>query len=47
MRGGGTMLTKQEFSNFTLKAGFRAHPDINSGITLSRQVKQKRAGHVR
>jgi hypothetical protein len=32
--GGGTMLTKQEFSNFTLKAEFRAHPDINSGIIL-------------
>lgn len=32
--GGGTMYTKQEFSNFQLKAEFRAHPDINSGIIL-------------
>lgn len=32
--GGGTMLTKEEFSNFELKAEFRAHPDINSGIIL-------------
>ena len=32
--GSGTMLTKDEFSNFVLKAEFRAHPDINSGIIL-------------
>ena len=32
--GGGTMYTKQEFTNFVLKAEFRAHPDINSGIIL-------------
>jgi hypothetical protein len=32
--GGGTLLTKQEFSNFVLKVEFRAHPDINSGIML-------------
>lgn len=32
--GGGTLLTKEEFSNFALKAEFRAHPDINSGIIL-------------
>ena len=31
---GGTMLTKDTFSNFVLKAEFRAHPDINSGIIL-------------
>ena len=32
--GGGTMYTKEKFSNFILKAEFRAHPDINSGIIL-------------
>jgi hypothetical protein len=32
--GGGTMLSKEEFANFELKAEFRAHPDINSGIIL-------------
>jgi hypothetical protein len=31
---GGTMLTKETFDNFVLKAEFRAHPDINSGIIL-------------
>ena len=31
---GGTLLTKDEFANFVLKAEFRAHPDINSGIIL-------------
>src|SRR4030095_5960117 len=32
--GGGTMYTKEQFSNFILKPEFRAHPDINSGIIL-------------
>ena len=31
---GGTLLTKDDFANFVLKAEFRAHPDINSGIIL-------------
>ena len=31
---GGTMLTRDTFANFVLKAEFRAHPDINSGIIL-------------
>jgi Domain of Unknown Function (DUF1080) len=31
---GGTMLTKETFANFVLKAEVRAHPDINSGIIL-------------
>jgi 3-keto-disaccharide hydrolase len=32
--GSGTVLTKEEYSNFVIKAEFRAHPDINSGIIL-------------
>jgi hypothetical protein len=32
--GGGTILTNEEFTDFVLKAEFRAHPDINSGIML-------------
>jgi hypothetical protein len=32
--GSGTMLTKADFPNFQLKAEFRAHKDINSGIIL-------------
>lgn len=31
---GGTLLTKETFDNFVLRAEFRAHPDINSGIIL-------------
>jgi len=31
---GGTMLTKEDFSDFILRAEFRANPDINSGIML-------------
>jgi hypothetical protein len=31
---GGTLLTKDTFDNFILRAEFRAHPDINSGIIL-------------
>ena len=32
--GSGTMYTKNEFTNFVLKAEFRADPAINSGIIL-------------
>lgn len=32
--GGGTMLSKEDYANFVLKAEFRSHPDINSGIML-------------
>lgn len=31
---GSTLLTKEDFVNFVLKAEFRANPDVNSGIML-------------
>src|SRR4029450_9201209 len=31
---GGTLLTKDEFANFVLKAEFRAPPETNSGVIL-------------
>lgn len=37
---GGTLLTKDTFDNFVLRAEFRAHPDINSGIILRQPSPQ-------
>jgi hypothetical protein len=31
---GGTLLTKEDFANFILKAEFRADPNVNSGLML-------------
>ena len=31
---GGTLLTKENYANFILKAEFRANPDVNSGLML-------------
>jgi len=31
---GSTLLTKEDFANFILKAEFRANPEVNSGIML-------------
>lgn len=31
---GSTLLTKEDFANFIIKAEFRANPDVNSGIML-------------
>jgi hypothetical protein len=31
---GSTLLTKEDYANFILKAEFRANPDVNSGIML-------------
>lgn len=31
---GGTLLTKEDFPDFILRAEFRANPDVNSGIML-------------
>jgi len=31
---GGTLLTKEDFADFVVRAEFRANPDINSGIML-------------
>ena len=37
---GATLLTKQEFANFVLKAEFRAHPQVNSALMF----RQRRPG---
>jgi hypothetical protein len=37
---GATLLTKQDYANFVLKAEFRAHPEVNSALML----RQRRAG---
>lgn len=37
---GETLLTKQEFANFVLKAEFRAHPQVNSALMF----RQRRPG---
>ena len=37
---GATLLTKQDFANYVLKAEFRAHPGVNSGLML----RQRREG---
>ncbi len=42
--GGGTMLTKEDYANFVLKAEFRAHPDINSGIMLRNRRRRSPNG---
>ena len=39
---GGTLLTKEDFTNFVVKAEFRAHPNVNSGIIL----RDRRPGPV-
>ena len=31
---GSTLLTKEDYANFILKAEFRASPDVNSGLML-------------
>jgi hypothetical protein len=31
---GTTLLTQEDFANFVLRAEFRAHPDVNSGLML-------------
>ena len=31
---GGTLLSKEDYADFTVKAEFRANPDVNSGIML-------------
>jgi len=36
---GATLLSKQEFANYVLKAEFRAHPEINSGLMLRQSRK--------
>jgi hypothetical protein len=41
---GATMLTKEDFANFVLKAEFRAHPGVNSAIML-RQGRPQPAGY--
>jgi hypothetical protein len=33
-RGGGTLLSKEDFADFTLKAEFRTTTDVNAGIML-------------
>ncbi len=42
--GGGTMLTKEDYANFVLKAEFRAHPGINSGIMLRNRRRRPPSG---
>jgi hypothetical protein len=37
---GATLLTKEDFANYILRAEFRAHPQVNSGIML----RQSRPG---
>ena len=37
---GATLLTKEDYANYILKAEFRAHPQVNSGIML----RQSRPG---
>lgn len=41
-KSGATLLTKEEFGNFVLKAEFRAHPQVNSAI-MFRQGKGRPA----
>jgi len=41
---GATLLTKEDFANFVLKAEFRAHPSVNSAVML-RQGRPQPAGY--
>jgi hypothetical protein len=41
---GATLLTKEEFGNYQLKAQFRAHPAVNSAIMLRQGRSQGPAG---
>jgi Domain of Unknown Function (DUF1080) len=41
---GATLLSKEDFANFVLKAEFRAHPAVNSAIML-RQGRPQPAGY--
>jgi hypothetical protein len=41
---GATLLTKDDFANFVLKAEFRAHPGVNSALML-RQGRPQPAGY--
>ncbi len=41
---GATLLTKEDFSDFVLKAEFRAHPGVNSALML-RQGRPQPAGY--
>ena len=41
---GATILTKEDFANFVLKAEFRAHPAVNSALML-RQGRPQPAGY--
>lgn len=41
---GATLLTKEDFGNFVLKAEFRAHPGVNSALML-RQGRPQPAGY--
>ena len=41
---GATILTKEDFDNFVIKAEFRAHPNVNSALML-RQGRPQPAGY--
>ena len=41
---GATILTKEDFGNFVVRAEFRAHPDVNSALML-RQGRPQPAGY--
>ena len=41
---GATLLTKEDFGNFVLRAEFRAHPGVNSALML-RQGRPQPAGY--
>ena len=41
---GATLLTKEDFANFVVKAEFRAHPGVNSALML-RQGRPQPAGY--
>jgi hypothetical protein len=41
---GATILTKEDFGNFVLRAEFRAHPGVNSALML-RQGRPQPAGY--
>src|SRR5688572_30974555 len=41
---GATILTKEDFANFVLRAEFRAHPGVNSALML-RQGRPQPAGY--
>ena len=43
---GATILTKEDFANYQLKAEFRAHPNVNSAIMLRQGRPQGQAAGV-